>query len=216
MAKLTTYWTALPINAGPVPPRHVWHLSVVPNLAFRVRYLILLDDGFLIYSASVENREFIHDIWSDVFLVPEWDRLERLGQLDRVRLDARVEVGGAVILRVQNMYSVDRPLRGAVIGEEFDESWPPSIPYLDDEPIPPTQPSPPPKQTPVPSLAPVAQECRDCGAPIGCPCHGVRRGEFHASREGKKVPSLRSALPERERHTDYWLTLPRPASVGRP
>jgi hypothetical protein len=182
------YWTSVCLRIDGIPPGHTYVDHVEPYQPFKIRWVIVTTRGFSIVRAVVGNMIFIDDSATDLYYVGHWDELERLGQLDRVRVDAAVCSRGDIIgFDVKNEGPEPATFEVGIIGEAIDS---PRAGYLDDAP----------DLTPYgeavagpPIVADAAEPpgalsryCQECGVPAGTHCFGTKRGEFHKRREKVK------------------------------
>lgn len=93
---------------------------------FRAKYLLLTTPGFKIRCLDAGSYRILHDVDGDLYLVSEWDRLERESQLERVRLPGhtlseREELRLDVVVRhAANLAPGAKiPFRAMVVGEEL-------------------------------------------------------------------------------------------------
>lgn len=120
-------WRSYPFafEVGSVP---ALHRSAV-FASFRPKYLLVATPGFIIRRLSVSHVYMLVDnADGDLYLVSEWDRLERESQLERVRLTSYTMERGEYLLldvAVRNaanlVQGAEFPFRAMVVGEELVE-----------------------------------------------------------------------------------------------
>jgi hypothetical protein len=106
-----------------------WRAQEQVYSPFRPKYFLLSTSGFVILSLDV-NRTYrlLGGADGDLYLVSEWDRLERESQLERVRLPgATLNYRDSLTLKVAVRNAANLapeakiPFRAMVVGEELVE-----------------------------------------------------------------------------------------------
>jgi hypothetical protein len=99
-----------------------------PDFDFTPEYLIVTTSGFFIESLCFANVRVIENCDADVYYRANWDRLERMGQLDRVRLPSvPMTPANKYSFRVgQHIRVKPREFRGAFIGKRMWREYPES------------------------------------------------------------------------------------------
>ena len=107
--------------------RASWLLQ--PYQQFRPKYFLISTPGFVVNSLDM-NRAYrlLNEVDGDLYLVSEWDRLERESQLERVRLPgATLNYRDSLTLKVAVRNAANLapeakiPFRAMVVGEELVE-----------------------------------------------------------------------------------------------
>lgn len=90
-----------------------------PDFPFVARWLIVTTPGFFIEELKVGNESVLSDIDADIFYRANWDRLERLVQLDRVALrEVPMSPSRRYLFRIRQHFGTKpREFRGAFIGQ---------------------------------------------------------------------------------------------------
>lgn len=115
------HWTTLGIRIRDVKPSEVHMVSLCVHNPFKSHWLIVTSPGFFIEEATVGMVTFLHQVHGDIYLPGAWDELERISQLDRVKLGAPpAYVGNAIMFRVMNANNAEpRDFVAGLIGEEL-------------------------------------------------------------------------------------------------
>lgn len=194
-------WTSRSVRTDPMAPGSTYCASVGNERPFKIRWLIVTTPGFRIRRASVGNVTFVDESATDLYFVRAWEQMERLGQLDRVRIDApTAQIGNNITIEVtnENQFGKHR-FECGFIGEQLaadDYHYPhQSLPRItrygifgadDFGPEPSVVPEPIANPLILDQNHPENRECPECGAPAGTYCFGVKRGMFHKRREKDK------------------------------
>lgn len=115
----------IPIRGMVESDQHTSCISDTPDFVFTPKYLIVTTSGFFIQELRIGNIEVLYNTDADVFYRANWDRLERLGELDRVVL-RRVKLTPSTkytFLIRQHFGIKPREFRGAFIGESVAVTW---------------------------------------------------------------------------------------------
>lgn len=188
VGKARTEWTSYSIVGSEMQPGALWWYAVMPQLPFKIRWLIVTSPGFQIIQGHVGNMAFLGETATDLYLMSNWDKLAEIGQLDRVRIDAvTAVVGNMLSLEVRNNNRHPAKFEAGFIGEQLVD-FESGIMHLPDAgpTIYTVAPAAPPPSAAPHVLGPLARSCPECGVAREVSCFGVKRGEFHKRREKVK------------------------------
>lgn len=166
-------WTSHSFRTEEVPTGAIHQSAIEPRIPFKIHWLIMMTRGVRIWIASVGQDEFLFNTATDLYHVAEWDRLVKLDQLDRVRIDAREAYqANPIMIRLVNE-GPPAVIEGAFVGEQIvEEKW-----YVPANPLAGIQQEAPTEPAPV-----QPRPCRECGASGDAPCFGMKKGETHKGR----------------------------------
>lgn len=115
-------WTAHGLNSiGSVTSEGRHRAQFLPQIPFKAHYLIVTTPGFFINELAFGNCSVLENVPADAYLTQRWDKLERIGALDRVRIRGPA-LNPGVAVRISFSYEIESgssPFRAALIGEEL-------------------------------------------------------------------------------------------------
>jgi hypothetical protein len=116
---------SIPIRAMIEPGDRATYFADTPDFLFTPRYLIVTTSGFFIEELKLGNQSILWRTDGDLFYRSNWDRLERMGELERVQLMRRkLSPANKFCFWIrQHVGTKKREFRGAFIGEAELSDW---------------------------------------------------------------------------------------------